>query len=296
MLLSKHDPKKVQKKTVQPHGGVVYTPETNAIASLALKGNLPELLQSLDTAYAKVERRVPRPSKETLESLAGLLVTSAVRACVSQKLLGQAVVVFDHCRYQIGSANAKLWSLLIYAASNSEDHILRAGDFIEKLMAQGKVVPNDVINMTAFYAATQDLHGLRAILKEYVEKRGLLDNITRNRAMAVCAKTEAGKLLIELASDQWSQTKDVVTYNMLMKYYVQKRNTAACLQTFCEMREANVKPSEISVGIILDSCIQPSDQNKADLHIVYDLLVESDLPMNRMNYTTHQRPHSSWVF
>jgi len=48
-----------------------------------------------------------------------------------------------------------------------------------------------------------------------------------------------------------------------------------------------VKPSEISVGIILDSCIQPSDQNKADLQHVYDLLVESDLPMNRTNYTTY---------
>jgi len=272
---------------VQPHGGVVYTPETNAIASLALKGNLSELLQALDTAYAKEERRVPRSSKEALESLAGLLVTSAVRACVSQRLLGHAVLVFDHCCHRIGSDNAKLWSLLVYAASNSEEHVLRGGSFFEKLLALGKVNSADVVNVTACYAATQNLQGFRAMLKRYVEKAGLLDNMTRNRAMTVCAKAGADKLLIELASDQWSQTKDVVTYNLLMKYYVQKRNAAACLQTFCQMQESHVKPSEISVGIVLDSCALLGDQNKADLQHVFDLLVKSDLPMNRVNYTTY---------
>jgi len=272
---------------VQPHGGVVYTPETNAIASLALKGNLSELLQALDTAYAKEERRVPRSSKEALESLAGLLVTSAVRACVSQRLLGHAVLVFDHCCNRIGSDNAKLWSLLVDAASNSEEHVLRAGCCFAKLLAFGKVNSADVVNVTACYAATQNLQGFRAMLKRYVEKAGLLDNMTRNRAMTVCAKAGADKLLIELASDQWSQTKDVVTYNLLMKYYVQKRNAAACLQTFCQMQESHVKPSEISVGIVLDSCALLGDQNKADLQHVFDLLVKSDLPMNRVNYTTY---------
>jgi len=121
----------------------------------------------------------------------------------------------------------------------------------------------------------------------YVDKMGLLDNMSRNRAMTVCAKAGADKLFMELASDQWSQAKDVVTYNLLMKYYVEKRNTAACLQTFCEMWKANVKPSEMSVGIILDSCSQQSGQNKADLQHVFDLLMKSDLPMNRVNYTTY---------
>jgi len=177
--------------------------------------------------------------------------------------------------------------LLVDAASNSEEHVLRAGCCFAKLLAFGKVNSADVVNVTACYAATQNLQGFRAMLKRYVEKAGLLDNLCRNRAITVCAKAGADTFLIELAPDQWSQTKDVATYNLLMKYYVQKRNAAACLQTFCQMREAHVKPSEIYVGIVLDSCALLGDQNKADLQHVFDLLVKSDLPMNRVNYSTY---------
>jgi len=268
-------------------GGLSTLQKKNVIAALALKGNVSELLQALDAAYGKVEQRVPRPSKAFIESSAAMHVTSAVRACVSQGLLGQAITIFDHCCHRVGSANARLWSLLVYAASNSEGYIHRAGYFFEKLVAHGEVNSTDVVNITAFYAATQDLQGFHAMLNKYVEKTGLLDNMSRNQAMTVCAKAGAGKLLIELASDQWSRTKDVVTYNLLMKYYSQRCNTAACLQTFCEMRKANVKPSKFSIGIILDSCAQSSNQNKEDLQHMYDLLVKSDLPMNRMNYTTY---------
>jgi len=215
-------------------------------------------------------------------------VTSAVRACVSQRRFREAITVFDHCCDRVRSGDAQLWSLLVYASSNSEEHVYRCGYFFEKLWEHGKVNSTDVVNVTTFFATTHDLLGFRAMLTNYVEKIGLLDNISRNRAMAICARAGAHKLLLELTSDTWSEKKDVVTYNTLMKYYVQQRNTAACLQIFCKMREANVKPSEVSVGIILDGCIsQRSDQSQVDLQHVFDLLLKSDLPMNRVNYTTY---------
>jgi len=279
-------PENVQKKA---YGKAVYTPETNLIASLACKGQVSELLQALDTTYQKLERRsIASPSKALLEFSATLHVTAAVRACVSQRRFGEAITVFDHCCDRVGSADAKLWSLLVYASSNSEKHMLRCGYFFEKLWEHGKVNSTDVVNVTTFYATTHDLLGFRGMLTNYVEKIGLMDNISRNRAMVVCAKAGAHRLLLALASDKWSEKKDVVTYNTLMKYYVQQRNTAACLQTFCKMREANVKPSEISIGIILDGCVQQSnDQNQVDLQHVFGLLLKSDMPMNRVNYTTY---------
>jgi len=158
------------------------------------------------------------------------------------------------------------------------------------LCEHGKVNSTDVVNVTTFFATTCDLLAFCAMLTKYVGKFGLLDNISRNRATTVCAKAGADKLLVELASDTWSEKRDVVTYITLMKRYVQQRDTAACLQTFCKMREAKVKPSEISVGIILDSCVQQcSDRIQVDLQPVCDLLLKSDLPMNRVNYTTYMK-------
>jgi len=279
-------PENVQKPA---HGKAVYTPETNLIASLACKGHVLELLQALDTTYQKLERRsIPSANKALLESSATLHATAAVRACVSQRRFREAITVFDHCCDRVRSGDAQLWSLLVYASSNSEEHVYRCGYFFGKLWEHGKVNSTDVVNVTTFFATTHDLLGFRAMLTNYVEKIGLLDNISRNRAMAICARAGAHKLLLELTSDTWSEKKDVVTYNTLMKYYVQQRNTAACLQTFCKMREANVKPSEISIGIILDGCVQQSnDQNQVDLQHVFGLLLKSDMPMNRVNYTTY---------
>jgi len=278
--------KKVQRKA---HGKTVYTADTNLIASLACKGHVSELLRALDITHQKLEgRSIPAPNKALLESSATLHVTCAVRACVSQRLFQDAIAVFDHCCNRVGSADVQLWSLLVYASSNSEEHLHRCGYFFEKLWEHGKVNSTDVVNVTAFFAATRNLLGFRAMLTNYVEKIGLLDNISRNRAMAVCARAGADKLLLELTSDNWSGTKDVVTYNTLMKYYAQQRNTAACFQTFCKMREAHVEPSEISIGIILDACVQQSsDHNQVDLQHVFDLLLKSDLPMNGVNYTTY---------
>jgi len=285
-VVAETQPANVYKKA---QGKAVYTPETNLIASLACKGHVSELLQTLDAIYQKFERRnIASPNKALLESSTSLHVTAAVRACLSQRRFREAITVFDHCCNRVGSADAKLWSLLVYASSNSEEHVYRCGYFFEKLWEHGNVNSTDVVNVTTFFAATRNLLGFRAMLMNYVEKIGLLDNVSRNRAMAVCAKAGAHELLLELASDSWSETKDVVTYNTLMKYYVQTCNTAACLQTFCKMREANVKPTEISIGIILDGCIQQSsDHNQVDLQHLFDLLLKSDLPMNKVNYTTY---------
>jgi len=279
-------PENVQKKT---HGKAVHTAETDLIASLACKGYVSELLHALDTNYQRMKDScMPSTNKVLLESSATLHVTAAVRACVSRRRFREAITVFDHCCDRVGSADAKLWSLLVYASSNSEEHVHRCGYFFEKLCEHGNVNATDVVNVTTFFATTHDLPGFREMLTNYVEKTGLLDNISRNRAMAVCAKAGSYKLLLELASDDWSEKKDVVTYNTLMKYYVRQCNTAACLQTFCKMREASVKPSEISIGIVLDGCVQQcSDQNRVDLQHVFDLLLKSDMPMNRVNYTTY---------
>jgi len=280
------EPKNVQKKA---NGKVVYTAETNVIASIASKGQLSELLQALDADYCRMEKRsFPSSDEALLESSATLHVTSAVRACVSQKRFREAIAVFDHCCDRVGSANAKLWSLLVYASSNSEEHVHRCGYFFQNLWRQGKPNSTDVVNVTTFFATTHDLLGFCAMLTKYVKRFGLLDNSSRNHAMTVCAKAGADKLFLELASDNWSEKKDVVTYNTLMKYYVEHGNAAACLETFCQMREANVKPSEISVGIVLNGCIQQGcDQNQVDLQHLYDLFLKSDLPMNRVNYTTY---------
>jgi len=260
------------------------------IASLAFNRKVSELLEALDKSYQKMEGHILSPNKALLESSATIHAISAVRACVSQRRFRDAITVFDHCCDRVGSADAKLWSLLVYASRQSEEHVHRCLYFFEKLWEHGKVNSTDVVNVTTFFATTCDLLAFCAMLTKYVGKFGLLDNISRNRATTVCAKAGADKLLVELASDTWSEKRDVVTYITLMKRYVQQRDTAACLQTFCKMREAKVKPSEISVGIILDSCVQQcSDRIQVDLQPVCDLLLKSDLPMNRVNYTTYMK-------
>lgn len=118
-----------------------------------------------------------------------------------------------------------------------------------------------------------------------LKRFGLLDEIrTRNRALDACASYGAHELAEEIAAHDWGGDLDVVAFNTLMKCYAQAEKPQCCLGIFDKMCAAGLSPTEVTLGILLNSSIEANDV-KIIRH-VYSEARSADFVLNVVHYTT----------
>mmetsp|Transcript_32024 Transcript_32024/g.69995 ORF Transcript_32024/g.69995 Transcript_32024/m.69995 type:complete len:593 (+) Transcript_32024:162-1940(+) len=255
--------------------------EADFLAGAVCIGRVNELPQLLDAARRRASVEF---SGTELETRLAEQLLSALRACASRKFFREALVAYDHFSRHVGEGNSGIWSLLLYCAVEVGD-FQRCVGFTSKLCEHGIPSGLDFVNLVRCYAHLRDVEGLVEILGR-LEKMGLrIDSITRNRALAACAKNRAWALVEPLTNNKiCAEEMDAVSYNTLMKGHVQAGSPERCFQIYEEMKRSGSEPSEMTFGILLDACIDAKDSEKAKR--IFTELRQSGLQPNVVHYTT----------
>lgn len=121
-----------------------------------------------------------------------------------------------------------------------------------------------------------------------IDEQGLEpDGVMMNMAFAACCAD--GKHL-DLAEDllnrmcKTSGAVDVITYNTIIKGYVQAGRLNDGFKMLQEMANAGCSCTVVTFGTLLDACISNGDMDKAG--IVFQMLQESGCEMNHVLFTT----------
>lgn len=160
----------------------------------------------------------------------------------------------------------------------------QAAAFLERLLDSGAPTVNDLANIVKYCIRTGD----DSRLVEAMEKMQLSDSFTdilsRNRSLALCTSSGATDLAEKIASVARGAPMDVVAHNTLMKGFAKQGDTARCFKQYGEMRQSQIRPSEVTFGILLDACVDARLLSEA--RGVFADLRESGLAMNSVLYTT----------
>lgn len=254
----------------------------NALAGAVNAGKAAKLPQLLDEAMARLAQGKPA-DPQTLTSQAAHLLLSSVRACASKRCFREALAAYDHMERFIGEGCGTTWSLLLWSVVEA-GRFDRSNFFAKKLRSTGEFSQNDIVNLSRCVVHHKDLKQFVEILDECQAAGSKLEVLTRNRVLAVLTSNQAMDFAGEFVSRTADVPLDVIAYNTLMKGYALSEKPRLCLQLYDQMRSANVTPSDVSYGIVLDACVGGSMFEAAKQ--IFDDLRASGTAVNVVHYTT----------
>lgn len=121
------------------------------------------------------------------------------------------------------------------------------------------------------------------MLTDYFARGFQLGVIARNRALSSFVQSKAMELAEILAESAWGPM-DVIGYNTVMKGYAHTGRSDRCMELYASLRSASIVPSQVTFGIILDTCINADEFEHANA--VFEELRASSLALNVVHYTT----------
>lgn len=209
---------------------------------------------------------------------------ATLRALSSRRCFREALTAYDSKPDDVGNKPANVWSLLLVCAVECRD-FKRCKDFFQKLMQSAMPSTNDFVNIVRYYAHERDAAGLHGTIEDLRCQGFIFDSLGRNRALSVCTQKNVYELAEVLADDQLCGiTMDVIGYNTLMKVHARASMTERCLQIYRSMQEKGIQPSEVTFGILLDTCIDAGQFQRASR--IFEDLRASGLALNVVHYTT----------
>jgi len=178
------------------------------------------------------------------------------------------------------------WSCLLFAASElyaTEEAVF----FFDQLVANGGASEKDYGNMIRHHASRQDSSQALVCL-EAMRAQGMQpDSFTYNAVFnAFCV---GGKNLI-IAEKLFQTMKsvgsciDAITYNTLLKCYVQAKRLDDAFALVAEMESAGLSPTSVTFGTLLDACINENCMDRAKK--VFCKMQDANCEMNTILYTT----------
>mmetsp|Transcript_149833 Transcript_149833/g.480135 ORF Transcript_149833/g.480135 Transcript_149833/m.480135 type:complete len:688 (-) Transcript_149833:91-2154(-) len=267
--------------------------EADALAAAVRAGRAKDLPKLLDAAF---ERAFGDSDFDLLggdELVAGRamcarLLLSSLRACATWRCFREALSAYDHTKRRLGSGSTAVWSLLLYSAVEA-GQFGRCEVFFEKLCALGRPSSNDFSNMVRYHALRRDQDGLRRTLARLVQLGSEVDVLSRNRAMAACCNAGAPDLAEVLLASQaiCPAGADAVAFNTLMKGHAHAGRPARCFELHEEMLARDILPTEMTFGILLNTCNGAGEQSRAKQ--VFKDLCASGLQLNTVHYTTYMK-------
>lgn len=223
-----------------------------------------------------IKRGVP-PNDEQLESM--------LKMCTSKKAFADALQAFDAASSKDLQGTASTWSCLLFCAVES-GQFGRCPAFYDKLRALRSPSSEDFMNMIRFVVHTKQPTRLAPVLKEMRAVQSTPDNITYNRALAICVCAEQLEMAEQLLEEMMSLEGvcDAVTYNTLIKGWARAGNIDRCFALHELMLSENVTPSEVTFGILLDACVGAGMHDRAAK--VFKDFQASGCELNAVLYTT----------
>merc|ERR1719335_710210 len=132
--------------------------------------------------YIKEARKLGvLPNEQQLESM--------VKMCTAKKTFVEALQAFDAANSKDFIGTASICSCLLFCAVEAGE-FGRCPSFYEKLQALREPSCEDFMNMIRFVVHTKQSERLATVLKEMRAVQSTPDNITYNRALAICVCAE----------------------------------------------------------------------------------------------------------
>jgi pentatricopeptide repeat protein len=186
----------------------------------------------------------------------------------------------------VSISNCLAYSCLCFSATEEKEWSA-ALYFFKKLLAVGEPNVKDYGNVMRAYAALGDATGAYELMKTMRERGLEPDAVMFNMAFAISCV--AGKHL-DLAEEMLRMFKgnagivDVITYNTLMKGYVQAGRIREAFDVLKDMETSGSPPSVVTYGTLLDACINVDDMDGASS--VFQMIQKSGCEMNNVLCTT----------
>eukprot|EP00928_Gymnodinium_smaydae_P053202 TRINITY_DN37246_c0_g1_i1.p1 TRINITY_DN37246_c0_g1~~TRINITY_DN37246_c0_g1_i1.p1 ORF type:complete len:654 (-),score=119.26 TRINITY_DN37246_c0_g1_i1:162-2123(-) len=262
--------------------------ELDSLAAAVRNGRAWDLPGLLDAARARAV--AAGYAGEALADLAGQHLQTSLRSCAARRCFREALHAYDHAAQREGDCRccSGTWSVLLYCAVEAQQ-LLRCPSIIRELLGGSDVVSsNDFVNMLRFYAINGDLEELQRTIATLRDRGFVLDTISRNRALSACTANRAlrmAELLVDGSIP--GDDMDIIGFNTLMKCYMQAGLPEKCFELYSKLREENLKPSEVTYGILLDACNDSGDVERAKE--VFSELRDAGARMNVIHYTTFMK-------
>lgn len=219
--------------------------------------HLPEMLRSA------VDRCTADCDEERAQHRLTSCVVAVLRACAAKRYFQQGLSAYDAVASRLVHGSTDCWSLLLWCAVEvDESH--RCNYFLGKLCSLGQPSKYDIVNVVHHCVKnTKSPEELATLLNRFHRMGCLLDTFARNRALAICISKGAVDLAEVLVEHSKEVPMDTIAYNTLMKGYAVARNHRRCLQLYGEMRRQSRTPSDVTFGILIDTCIDAGELEQA---------------------------------
>jgi len=178
------------------------------------------------------------------------------------------------------------WSCLLFSATEVRSDDL-ALFFFAKLSAVGEASAKDYGNVIRIHASRQAGQDAFALIEEMCSQGLEPDSFAYNASFNACC---AGTQNIHLAEQLFVAMKaidgciDAVTYNTLVKAYVQAKRLDDCFALVAEMEASDTATTAVTYGTLLDACVNEGRMDRAQE--VLSQMAQSGCQMNCVLYTT----------
>lgn len=215
------------------------------------------------------------------------LYTTLLKLHSSKRLFHDTLALWEHMRAdKVQELDRAAWSCLLFAATEAQS-VDQAKFFFERLIACGGATEKDFGNMIRSYASRHE--GREAVeLLDKMRAQGMEpDTFTYNAVFSACC---AGGKDLDLCEQLFSTMKslsagvDAITYNTLLKSYVQAKRLDKAFRLVNEMESEAFSPTEVTFGTLLDACINDGSMDRAQE--VFQKMKAANCEMNTVLYTT----------
>lgn len=262
-------------------GKNVAPTETDLLAAAVRSGKAAELPRLIDASHARLSRSPG--SSELTYALMETLFVACLRACAAKRCFTEALALYSHVECRIGKACSSTWSLLLWSAVEAGRFEL-CGNFLERLLASGSPTSYDFVNVVRYFAHIGDENGFAAAMRRIQACGCQIDVFARNRALSLCTGSPSFGLAQRIVKLVPNVPMDAIAYNTMMKGFANSGDLVQCFGQYAEMRRAQIMPTEMTFGILLDACID--DQQLDHARRVFSDLRDSGLDLNVILYTT----------
>lgn len=178
-------------------------------------------------------------------------------------------------------AERTVCSCITFAAAECNEPSI-ALEVIEKLDSS---TGRDYQHVFRHFAKTGDSNQAVKLLAKLKDEGLEIESILVNVVLASCVAANR----LDMANDVMNEYSclDVVSYNTVLKGYVQVKDLEKCFELVEGMASAGITPDDVTYGTLLDACIADHDLDRATM--VVDKLINSGCPMNTVLYTTFMK-------
>lgn len=263
----------------------ILTGETDLLAAAVKNGLACDLPRLIDASVVRLSKdaAIVSNAADRGTNIIELLFVASLRACAAKRCFADALAVYAHVKSRITDASVNTWSLLLWSAVEVDRFDL-CTEFVEKLLQSGTPTCYDFVNITRYFVHTGDVDGFALAFEKLRKSGSTIDVFGRNRALSVCTNSRRLALACKIVELIPEVPMDAIAHNILMKAYATVGDLTNCFGQYAEMKKTQVKPTEMTFGILLDACTDDNQMNYA--RRVFSDLRESGLALNAILYTT----------